>query len=124
MPETKEQVAKPTPGPRDVVGDIGGSPVLTIRSHAFGASDMMGDYRGLIVCSFNEAHGSREHAYPEAEANARLIAAAPDLLAACKALCRRLESNELVNRPDNPCNHYDQPAYDEALAAIAKAEGR
>jgi hypothetical protein len=55
--------------------------------------------------------------------DARLIAAAPDLLEACKELCRRLEANELVNRPSNPCNHYDQPAYDRARAAIAKATG-
>jgi len=52
-----------------------------------------------------------------------LRAAAPSLLAACKALCRRLESNELVNRPNTPGNEYDQPAYDAARAAIALAEG-
>jgi hypothetical protein len=46
-----------------------------------------------------------------------------DLLVACKELCRRLEANELVNRPSNPCNHYDQPTYDRARAAIAKATG-
>jgi hypothetical protein len=53
----------------------------------------------------------------------QLERAAPDLLEACKELCARLEANELVNRPSNPCNHYDQPAYDRARAAIAKAEG-
>ncbi len=56
------------------------------------------------------------------EANARLIAAAPDLLAACEELCHRLEVNELVNRPHAPGNEYDQPAYDRAKAAIAKAK--
>lgn len=54
-------------------------------------------------------------------ANAYLFAAAPDLLASCEELCRRLEVNELVNRPADPCNQYDQPAYDRARAAIAKA---
>ncbi len=45
-----------------------------------------------------------------------------DLLECCKDLCRRLEVNELVNRPDKPGNEYDQPAYDRAKAAIAAAE--
>jgi len=46
------------------------------------------------------------------------------LLASCKELGQRLESNELVNRPEKFGNEYDQPAYDRAQAAIAKAEGR
>ncbi len=53
-----------------------------------------------------------------------LFAAAPDLLAACKKLCRQLESNEMVNRPDDPCNYISQPDYDFAVAAIRKAEGK
>jgi len=50
------------------------------------------------------------------EANARLIAAAPDLLEACK---------QLVNAAYKPCGHqYDCIcAGDLARAAIAKAEG-
>jgi hypothetical protein len=49
----------------------------------------------------------------EAAANARLIAAAPDLLAALKALCAAYEA----------CNGEDHPAYALARAAILKAEG-
>lgn len=49
----------------------------------------------------------------EREANARLIAAAPDLLAALKTLCAAYEA----------CNGEDHPAYKQARAAIAKAEG-
>lgn len=56
--------------------------------------------------------------------NARLIAAAPELLNAVKKLMSRLEVNELVNHPNDPANKYDQPAYDRAAAAIAKTEGR
>lgn len=53
---------------------------------------------------------------PHHEANARLIAAAPDLLAAlqiCAKELRKISSNVLMN-----------PAYQKARAAIAKAEGR
>lgn len=55
--------------------------------------------------------------------------ALPALLAvaeACKGLMRRMEINELVNRPGNPCNHYDQPYYDaakDALVALEKEQG-
>lgn len=50
------------------------------------------------------------------EANACLIAAAPDLLAALKAALPSLRGNQ--NRPSI------KAAYDLAFAAIAKAEGR
>ena len=43
-------------------------------------------------------------------ANARLIAAAPDLLDACKAFLQAIDSNE------------DRVAVELAIAAIAKAE--
>jgi hypothetical protein len=46
-------------------------------------------------------------------ANARLIAAAPDLLAALKALLDKADLND-----------WNQEAYEAAEAAIAKAEGR
>jgi hypothetical protein len=52
----------------------------------------------------------------KAEANARLIAAAPDLLAALK-----LAHQSLPNLMDNPERY---PFYGEIEAAIAKAEGK
>ena len=53
----------------------------------------------------------------EADANARLIAAAPELLEALE-MCTKAMASVL---PDfNPC---DQAAYDKARAAIAKAKG-
>lgn len=57
------------------------------------------------------------------EANARLIATAPDLLAACNALTARLHA--LVTSGD--CGNWsieDEDSYMAAIAAIAKAEGR
>lgn len=41
------------------------------------------------------------------------------LVEALKGLCHRMEVDELVNRPENPGNQYDQPAYDAAVAALA-----
>ena len=79
---------KNTPGPWHIEmdhpnGDDTEYP-MTVRSQEIPKSNQMADYRGSIVCSFKEAHGFREHALEEAEANARLIAAAPDLLEACQ----------------------------------------
>lgn len=52
----------------------------------------------------------------EQEANARLIAAAPDLLEALKALTNSLDEHDLL--------HDDQRlAFGDSLAAIAKATG-
>lgn len=51
------------------------------------------------------------------EENARLIAAAPELLAACKALIAH-DKNGRFGEPDFPA------AINMARAAVAKAEGR
>ena len=55
----------------------------------------------------------------EAEANARLIAAAPDLLAACKHAVAVY--GEL--KPDDGANMETLNAYEQLLAAITQAEG-
>lgn len=47
-------------------------------------------------------------------ANARLIAAAPELLEALKAALKVIEGY---------CDHWEQDVYEKAQAAIAKAEG-
>lgn len=78
------------------------------------------------IFSCNEAHGcgwvalvkgndSNGQPLPEEErqANAKLIAAAPELLAACKELFMQMRREG--------CGH--QQMLDRALAAIAKAEG-
>jgi hypothetical protein len=88
-----------------------------------------GSGRGLILRIFSGDHddidteiatvfrsGSVAYDY---EANARLIAAAPELLDACKRL---LTFNEELAVDVGVSTHY--PSADFARAAIAKAEGR
>lgn len=66
-----------------------------------------------------------EQAVQEVKANTALIAAAPELLAACKAAALVLQSNDgaicdTVWMPDGS----PETLLDHLLAAIAKAEGR
>ena len=80
---TKEQLDAlrgHTPGPWGIVYDAEGM-INSIRVQEWGKSNLMSDYRGCIVADFARAHGGRNHAFAEAESNATLIAAAPDLLA-------------------------------------------
>jgi hypothetical protein len=78
--------------------------------------DLDGDFHVQVVLKSNGC--PLAHMYEcgsETKANARLIAAAPDLLEALKALTHSLERGELL--------HDDQrAAFDSSIAAIAKAE--
>lgn len=57
-------------------------------------------------------------------ANARLIAAAPDLLAACKDVARQANMNIDADDPDNwHLAEITRSAVELVFAAIAKAEG-
>jgi hypothetical protein len=98
MNETKH-----TPGPWRVSGNE--KEVYAKHPHGFVCPFVVSD------CSGREQFGplATEHFPETAKANARLIAAAPDLLAACKAYF-------YGEKPDREC---------EAMmgAAIAKAEG-
>lgn len=66
----------------------------------------------VIIASVNEM---REFSPAEGAANARLIAAAPELLAVAKMI---------ENAGDNMISTFQGPIYRAAKAAIAKAEGR
>jgi hypothetical protein len=86
-----------TPGPWRA--DCGGS------GNQRGGFSVTAANDGVVICG----RMGWPHCADESEANARLIAAAPDLLAACKALVE---------------GEYDAPVMPMARAAIAKAEGR
>lgn len=71
---------------------------------------------GRNIVYFGRAEGSEE--FKERDANARLIAAAPDLLEACKLALERL-------RPGNIRKDFSgHVAYAALGAAIHKAEGK
>ena len=71
-------------------------------------------HRGVIICHLPTLADSRGAARLEDEANARLIAAAPELLEACKQLVMQLE---YVAEDD-----LERAAIQDGLTAIAKAE--
>ena len=88
-----------TPGPWKVQKTRSNRPITMI---------MTVDKQGAVICDMNKIGGN------DIDADARLIAAAPDLLAACKLA---LEYTGW---------HYHagaQEAHDALKAAIAKAEG-
>lgn len=102
MPENS---SKHTPGPWEVLHCGIDSETILVQS---------GD--GLEICTtIGEQMG-----LPEEAANARLIAAAPDMLAACKSALEVLDEACQTGYHDA---EKDAPTARELEAAIAKAEG-
>lgn len=111
------QTSKHTPGPWSVDDDP-----------RHGLNTLILDRRNDIVASTADScmtDSDLAIAGSECEANARLIAAAPDLLAACEAMLPHLEAMiERANPAHEDTGHYsDQTAVRLARAAIAKARG-
>ena len=73
---------------------------------------------GIATCDWTPKHCGNGVTATYREANARLIAAAPDLLEALKAVV-----NDWVAPDDLPFEDGEMPALDAARAAIAKATG-
>ena len=78
----------------------------------------VGNYKGREICHTG-GHDIRDG--NESEANARLIAAAPDLLAACEQL---MEYLKLLPLDENNDAAWASNAPQLARAAIAKAKGQ
>lgn len=101
-----DTISKPTPGPWHVINYNAGAKSV---GQSGGAQ--------TTVCDLNPA------AYfegDELEANARLIAAAPELLTALKWCLLQLEGES-----GGCVSHWEQfPEYEAACAAVAKTEGR
>lgn len=97
-------MSKHTPGPWSMC--------LSRSNAAF----LVRDTENRLVCDMSWHSSSRQH-YPlrdESAANARLIAAAPDLLSALNAMLTHMGMDE---------DEWNKPTFDQARAAIAKATG-
>lgn len=98
---------KHTPGPWE------------FKTAANGDNGILAEGTGVFAEAFAEIRHGGENARDEALANARLIAAAPDLLAALKAL--RLQA--LQSTVNDRANEWGMEALGLARCAISKAEG-
>ena len=113
-------MAQHTPGPWEVTHHkVGSKTLFGVRNQAFGAPNV---FPGHLIEEGSGlpdwARGTVLHSWStDKEADARLIAAAPDLLAACKALYADVLA----------LKHFDTEAgcalLDRVKVAIAKAEG-
>lgn len=116
---------KPTPGPWEVEDD-------SQRIDGFGDVRMyrVVNQSGAVVAEFSNAgcneivyeddgEGAGVHYDEQAMANARLIAAAPDLVAALGALLVQALQSSVAS----PSNEYGNKAIMQAKVALAKARG-
>lgn len=83
---------------------------------------MAGKYEiAAIHCARTIEDTRKRKRIDETQANARLIAAAPDLLNACKAICRELE---YAFGGHSQMPEMEAKFYEQAQTAISRAEGR
>lgn len=110
-----------TPGPwgyEPIPADAHTDPdIMLDESFRFWIVGAGGDVLALVEA---DPHGDAE-----AEANARLMAAAPELVEACELFTRAAhETRDLLNDRGLPCPASIALAAEKARNAIAKAEGR
>lgn len=90
------------------------------------SSNTYGSFEGCHVCNIEIAYG--DEAYIEATANARLIAAAPELLDALKTCFPFMHDLEYDNQEDRSVGMYKDlelsAAFKKMKAALAKATGK
>jgi len=99
-----------TPGPWKVEPQLDGE--IPISGHSWGSYLEIADIH----------LGGFEQVDSEAEANARLIAAAPELLEAIKAYEKEHHFNAIQGKPHSSSK--EASAWVRVRAAIAKAEGK
>lgn len=112
--------AKHTPGPWVIeMADVGDEEFILLPHEIVG-----GDGFKVITADGGLSGGFQEFTFETINANATLIAAAPDMLAALKSLDKHLrpwvEGLSLIPSKGSP----PDLAIKEMIAAIAKAEGK
>ena len=101
-------MAKHFPGPW-IVGPVDDTLVRAVTTE--------GEY--YTICEMDGNYND-PHQWPVMEANARLIAAAPDLLEACKDIATILDYGAVGGKPSEPILF---ETYHKLKRAIAKATG-
>lgn len=104
-----------TPGPwrHDKARSMGGAPVVT------GDTCWLGNVR--VVAKVIYHNGSED---PEVEANAALIAAAPDLLEALEKIVEYIEDKKHIYFTNTECGNALGHVRSVAKVSIAKAKGK
>ena len=119
--QTTETKSKHTPGPWDVIPQNGAGPMI---AHCYDTGNDINPTGLRLVCHVLERKASQE----VDRANARLIAAAPELLEALKGLLAVFAPGGNIaaseGSADRAVAEADAEAVAAANAAIAKAEGR
>lgn len=110
------QTAKHTPGPWELGPDIRSRGDLVYRMV------LAGKKRLCAVSVYGGRAGTNQPTFSEEEvvANGHLVAAAPDLLAACEAVLPIIESLDSAKEEGDD----DEPLAAQLRAAIAKAKGK
>jgi len=82
-----------------------------------------GRIQGIITAAQGERHVATIAACSTGVKNCQLIAAAPDLLAACEAFVEGLDDEYSPIFGTEPLDDKETQVYEQAKAAIAKAKG-
>ena len=114
MEATKEKHATHTPGPWVI------SSVLKHGARCYRTIRQEGKFKLAEVFAFNECATGTEEGKAEDAANARLIAAAPELLAQCKEFEKCL--TYLINSGDSGAD-LERDKLREVLAKVEGGEG-
>ena len=114
MEATEEKHATHTPGPWVV------SKVIKHGARCYRTIRREGKFKLAEVFAFNECATGTKEGKAEDEANARLIAAAPDLLAQCKEFEKCL--THLINSGDSGAD-LERDKLREILAKVEGGEG-
>lgn len=118
MTDTKKATAH-TPGPWVIERDEHGNSV------SLDAFDIITNAPGILLNYICEVQIGDPNDTKEAEANARLISAAPDLLLSGKEMCLLLREIMKEVRPGSTVlqTYQESPAFKRMMDAIKKAEG-